>query len=178
NAGTAITLSIGGTAAEGVNSSYSGALSGTGSSIVKTGSGTLTLSGADTYTGTTTVNAGTLLVNGTHTGGGAYTVNSGGTLGGTGTISEAISVAGTGVLQSGASIGTLHTTGAVSFAAATGILRTQLFHSQSSVLDFGSTGTLNMTSTHPVPNFTLLGNLTSTQFIFGQYSGTNVTGTF
>jgi autotransporter-associated beta strand protein len=54
--------------------------------VQKAGTGTLTLTGANTYAGTTTVNGGTLLVNGTHTGAGNYTVAAAGTLGGTGSI--------------------------------------------------------------------------------------------
>ena len=41
-----------------------GSAGGTGGSIVKTGAGTLTLTGANSYTGVTTVNGGTLLIGG------------------------------------------------------------------------------------------------------------------
>ena len=43
-----------------LGTTYSGVLSGTGGSLVKIGNGTLTLSGANSYTGTTSVNSGTL----------------------------------------------------------------------------------------------------------------------
>jgi fibronectin-binding autotransporter adhesin len=48
----------------GGNISLSGALSGDGAKLVKSGSGTLILTAINTYTGDTVVNAGTLLVNG------------------------------------------------------------------------------------------------------------------
>jgi autotransporter-associated beta strand protein len=83
--------------------------------LTKNGAGTLTRTGADTYTGPTIVNAGSMLVNGTHTGAGTYSVKSGATLGGTGTITfransdagTAITVAAGGSVAPGASIGTL-----------------------------------------------------------------------
>ena len=67
---------------------------GSGGSLMKLGSGTLTLSGASAYTGRTTVSAGTLVVsnrNGSATGTGTVQVNAG-TLGGSGIISGAVTV--------------------------------------------------------------------------------------
>ncbi len=87
---------------------YGGILAnnGTGTGgLVQTDTGTLALTGANTYTGGTTINGGTLLVNnttGSGTGTGAVMVASGGTLGGTGTISGAVTVAGGGTVNPGA----------------------------------------------------------------------------
>jgi autotransporter-associated beta strand protein len=68
---------------------------GTGvGAIAKIGTGTLTLSGANTYTGGTTVSSAILLVSntsGSATGTGAVSVN-GGTLGGSGIIAGAVTV--------------------------------------------------------------------------------------
>jgi autotransporter-associated beta strand protein len=72
-AGTVLTVG-------GDNSSteFSGSLSGTGS-LVKSGSGTLTLSGASSYTGSTTINSGTLAITGNDAlgAGGTLTFNGG-----------------------------------------------------------------------------------------------------
>ena len=81
-------------------------------SVIKTGGGTTTLTGTNSYGGSTTINGGKLLVNGSVTGGGAVTVSSGGTLGGSGSINGPVIV--NGVLAPGASIESL-ATGALTF---------------------------------------------------------------
>jgi autotransporter-associated beta strand protein len=55
--------SVGANVGSGISATWTGQMSGLGG-VVKSGVGTLTLTGANTYTGTTSVNAGTLLVNG------------------------------------------------------------------------------------------------------------------
>ena len=104
----AVALTVGG---DTDSTTYSGVLSdGTtaGGSLVKTGSGALTLTGANTYTGGTTISGGKLYANntsGSGTGTGAVTVQTGGALAGNGTIastSGGITVQNGGTLASGA----------------------------------------------------------------------------
>ena len=105
----------------GLNTSttLSGTISGNGGSVVKVGSGTLGLNGANTYTGGTTVAGGTLAVNntsGSATGTGAVQVQGGATLAGNGSVAGAVSIAKGGVLSAGnAGVGTL-TLGSLSLA--------------------------------------------------------------
>jgi fibronectin-binding autotransporter adhesin len=75
---------------------------GTGGSanLTKVGTGTITLSGANTYNGNTAINGGTLLINGDQTAAaGNVTVAAAATLGGTGTIGGNTTIADTGKLQ-------------------------------------------------------------------------------
>jgi autotransporter-associated beta strand protein len=105
---TASTLTVGSSSIAGSGTgTYGGVVSdGSGGlSLVKAGTGTLTLDQPMTYSGGTAVNAGTLLAGnttGSATGTGAVMVNSGGTLGGNGTISGAVTVASGGTLAPGA----------------------------------------------------------------------------
>lgn len=86
------------------DATFSGVLAGTDGSVIKTGSGTWTLSGTgNTYTGSTTVEAGTLSLK--STGGGALQVNSGSTLELTDEISaSAVTGSGALALNSGSEI--------------------------------------------------------------------------
>jgi autotransporter-associated beta strand protein len=78
----------------------------TGNALAKSGSGTLTLNGVNTYTGPTTLAEGKLVLNGT-TGTGAVTVQAGTTLSGNnGTIQGPLTVYGT-IAPGGANPGTL-----------------------------------------------------------------------
>ncbi len=83
-----------------LSTEVSGVISGVLGSLVKAGTGTLTLSGTNTYFGPTTVNAGALIVNGSITPSVLTTVNAGGTLGGNGTVGNTVVNAG-GTLASG-----------------------------------------------------------------------------
>jgi fibronectin-binding autotransporter adhesin len=93
----------------GLTMDVSGAISGTNAAITKDGTGTLTLSGANTYSGNTTVSDGTLIINGNQSGAtGAMTINANGTLAGSGTIGASLLTVN-GVIAPGNSPGTLAT---------------------------------------------------------------------
>jgi autotransporter-associated beta strand protein len=117
------TLTVGGnnlsTTVSGIISN-GGLSGGVGGALTKVGTGTLTLSGINTYTGATTVNGGTLAVDGSTVTSPLTTVNAGGTLGGSGTVGNT-SIAG-GTLAPGSTtggiFGPLTVLGNLSFTAA------------------------------------------------------------
>ncbi|HEY4891264.1 MAG TPA: autotransporter domain-containing protein [Reyranella sp.] len=115
-----------------------GSAGGIGGSLVKVGSGTLTLVGANTFTGGTTLNAGGLVVNGSLASG--VTVN-GGTLGGSGTIGSLVVNAGT--IAPGNSIGTLTVNGNFVQAAGTTYQVEANAQGQGDRITVGGTATLN-----------------------------------
>ena len=103
--GSAVALTVNQTA----STTYAGGITGNGS-LLKAGTGSLTLSGTNTYTGTTTVQAGALIVSGSISGS-ATTVESGGTLGGTGSAGSVEAQSGgnlePGLTAAGPSLGVL-----------------------------------------------------------------------
>ncbi|HET7022872.1 MAG TPA: autotransporter domain-containing protein [Xanthobacteraceae bacterium] len=101
------TLTIGG---NNISTTYSGSFQdggfgggGTGRSLVKVGTGTLTLTGNNTYTGATIVNGGTLQVDGFILNSSGVTVNASGKLSGTGGVST-IQINSGGILAPGSPI--------------------------------------------------------------------------
>ena len=81
----------------------------TNGGLTKAGTGTMELTGVNTYDGGTDINAGTLLINASNAGAiGDVNINSGGTLGGTGTVGGATTLNSGGFLSAGdGGIGTL-----------------------------------------------------------------------
>ena len=81
------------------NSTYTGAVSGSGE-LIKRGGGALSLSGTSSYTGATTVEAGALYVDG-QLGETAVAVKTGALLGGVGTVEGMVNIEAGGILSPG-----------------------------------------------------------------------------
>jgi fibronectin-binding autotransporter adhesin len=111
------TLTVGDNDANGVANTFAGVIKNTAGSLglTKIGSGTLTLSGSNTYSGLTDIVAGTLAVNGSVAG--AVNVGNGATLSGTGVFNGLVVVAAGGVISPGNSPGTLSMGSGLTLAA-------------------------------------------------------------
>jgi fibronectin-binding autotransporter adhesin len=97
--------------ATGVAATLSGSIGNSGAGfVIKTGTGSLTLAGANSYSGGTTISQGSLIAantGGSATGSGAVSVASGGTLGGAGSIAGSVNVASGGKVTPGTGVGNL-----------------------------------------------------------------------
>lgn len=91
---------------------FTGVLAGTGGALFKTNTGTLTLSGDNTYSGNTGVLGGTLRVDGSIARSSSVTVYAGGTLAGEGVVSATTVKAG-GILAPGSAGSVLTVNGAL-----------------------------------------------------------------
>lgn len=149
--------------------------------FVKTGSGTLTLSGANTYGQETRVTNGVLIVNGTHTGGSNYTVYSSATLGGTGTVTlaSANSVFLTGI--DAANLGTLtpgytNTIGTLHIATASGATRFGSYSKLAIELDGDNVdklvaGAIDLSNANDYLTIHVTGTRTRSRYVFATYTG-------
>lgn len=102
-------LTLSGSSTWTVNSgtvAISGLVAGNAASgIVKSGSGTVILSGTNTYDGATTISAGTFFINGNQTASNGAVNVSNATLGGTGTIGGVTTIGANGALVAGTASG-------------------------------------------------------------------------
>jgi rhamnogalacturonan endolyase len=142
--------------AKNTTNTFAGYIGNSGvTSLIKVGTGTLTLTGTNSYSGGTTINAGILLVNnliGSGSGSGSVTVASGGTLGGNGIISGAVTVNSGGALSPGNPLGTLTISNNLTLAGGSTTFM-QIEHSPLTNNAVNVSGTLSQAGTLNVTNF-------------------------
>ena len=152
--GANMTYTIGGASA---NTEFDGLITnGTAATvaIIKTGTNTLTLTGANGYSGGTTINGGILQVNnatGSGIGVGSAIVATGGALGGTGLISGSVTVNSGGALAPGSPLGTLTISNSLTLAAGS-TTYVQIQHSPLTNDSVTVTGTLTNGGTLNITN--------------------------
>jgi autotransporter-associated beta strand protein len=125
-----------------LSTTVSGEISGIGGSLVKTGSGTLMLSGINSYTGQTIVQAGALIVDGSIAPSSLTTVQAGALLGGSGTVGST-TIAGGGTFAPGPSgaPGTMTVAGNLAFQS-NALYLVQVNPTAASTADVTGTATL------------------------------------
>jgi len=121
------------------SASFDGVISGTGGSLVKTGTGTQILTATNTYSGETRIDAGTLIINGAQANT-AVTVGTAGRLGGNGSMAG-LTVAGT--VAPGNSIGTLRVSGNATFLAGSTFEVETVAGPSADLLEIGGTLTID-----------------------------------
>ncbi|MGH8024036.1 MAG: autotransporter-associated beta strand repeat-containing protein, partial [Limisphaerales bacterium] len=164
--------------ARNTTNTYAGVIADAGvTSLIKTGTGKLILSGANTYSGGTTISGGALVAGnstGSATGSGVVNVNSGGTLTGKGIISGAVTVNSGGSLLPGDPLGVLTISNNLALAAGS-MTVVQVQHSPLTNDAVKISGTLNEGGTL---NVTSAGGTLANGDSFKLFSAANYSGTF